>query len=89
MNKKWSEMTVFYKMLLVLRLIVSLLAVLFAVLQLTNVWENANHVAIPLVGVIFLLQAIWEWNVSRRRSIFSLSAFFLIVAFSFAVWFVK
>ncbi len=87
MNQKWNEMTAFSKTLLVIRLIVSFFVIFFAVLQLTQVWEHANHVAIPLVGVVFLVQAMGEWKSSRRRSVFSFLIFAVIACFSVAVWF--
>ena len=86
MNQKWKEMTAFSKTLLVIRLIVSFFVIFFAVLQLAQVWNHANHIAIPLVGVLFLVQAIGEWKVSRRRSVFIFFAFLIIACFSVAVW---
>lgn len=87
MNQKWKEMKAFSKTLLVIRLMVSLLVIFFAVLQLTKVWERANHVAIPLVGVVFLVQGMGEWKSSRRRSVFSFFTCFVILCFSLGVWF--
>lgn len=86
MNTKWSEMNEKDKALLIARLIFSVVAVVFAILQLTDVWKDANMVAIPSVGVVMLLQAIQEWNIRRRSAIFGFWVAGFIFACTVMIW---
>ena len=61
-RKKWSEMTAASKVILLLRIIISILVVIMATLQLTGTWDHALNYAIPLVGVVLFLQSIMEWK---------------------------
>lgn len=89
MKLGWNQMTSFQKILLVLRMIFAFLVVFFGFLQLTNVCSDANHVAIPLFGVIMLLQAISDWKISKRVFWVDIILFLLIFACSFTIWFLK
>lgn len=89
MSLKWKEMNRKNRILLVLRLVLSLVTICFALLQLTDVWKDANLVAVPLVGAVMLVQGIEEWSCSRRRGVFSLTVGVFIFLCSIVIWFGK
>lgn len=89
MSLKWKEMNRKNRILLVLRLVLSLVTICFALLQLTDVWKDANLVAVPLVGAVMLVQGIEEWSRSRRRGVFSLTVGVFIFLCSIVIWFGK
>lgn len=70
------------KFLFILRLTVSILVILFALIQILGIWDKAIYVAAPLVGVVMLIQALQEWKKSRGLAIISLicAAFIFICA---------
>ena len=70
------------KILFVIRIIVSILVIIFTMLQLLKVWNKAIYVAVPLMGILLLFQSIQEWKKNRGVSIFILicSLFILICA---------
>lgn len=57
------------RILTVLRMIVSVLTIVFSLLRLLHVWENATFVAIPLLGVLMLIQGLQEWKRNRTSAI--------------------
>jgi len=68
MKIKWNEKTTADKIMLVLRIIISFVVLVGAVLQLTGVWDNALNVAVPLLSVLILIQAIQEHKEQKKAS---------------------
>ena len=68
MKTKWSEKSTSDKILLVLRIIVSIAVLIGAALQLTGVWDKALSVAIPLLSVLILIQSIQEHREQKKAS---------------------
>ena len=70
------------KVLFIIRIIASILVIIFGMLQLLGVWNKAIYVAEPLLGVVLLIQSIQEWKTNRGVSIFVLicSLFIFICA---------
>ena len=68
MKIKWNEKTTVDKIMLVLRIIISFVVLVGAVLQLTGVWDNALNVAVPLLSVLILIQAIQEHKEQKKTS---------------------
>lgn len=85
-RKKWSEMTAASKVILLLRIIISILVVIMATLQLTGTWDHALNYAIPLVGVVLFLQSIMEWKTNRIAAITGLVCAAFVWACTVAVW---
>ena len=68
MKIKWNEKTTADKIMLVLRIIISFVVLVGAVLQFTGVWDNALNVAVPLLSVLILIQAIQEHKEQKKAS---------------------
>jgi len=67
---------------MVISILVSLSAVVLAVLQIFDVWDQAINIIMPLMGVTMLCQAYMQWNTSRKVAYFSIgtAAFIFICA---------
>ena len=89
MKAKWSEKTFAEKTLVVLRMIVSLVVIVFAALQLSGVWDGAINYAVPLVGVQLLVTSIQEWKQNRVSSIVGFVCAVFVFTCAVAVFFVK
>lgn len=89
MKTNLKEKSTVDKIMLILRIITSIVVVVFASLQLFGVWEQAINFAAPLMGVILLIQSIQEWKQHRGVAGFSLSAAVFIFGCSIVVWFAK
>ena len=66
MKTKLNEKSTADKIMLVLRVVISLVVLVAAVLQITGVWDKALNVAIPLLSVLILIQSIQEHNSTRK-----------------------
>lgn len=54
-RKKWKEIDLKYRIALMVQMVTSVAVVVLAILQLTGIWEGANNVAIPLLGVMLII----------------------------------
>lgn len=68
MRTKWNEKSVVDKILLVLRIVISVVVLVGAALQLTGVWDKALNVSIPLLSVLILIQSIQEHKEQKKAS---------------------
>ena len=68
MKTKWNEKSTADKVLLILRIIVSIAVLIGAALQLLGVWDKALNVAIPLLSVLILIQSIQEHKEQKKAS---------------------
>ena len=68
MKTKWNEKSTADKVMLVLRVVISVVVLVGAVLQITGVWDKALNVAIPLLSVLILIQSIQEHREQKRAS---------------------
>ena len=66
MKTKWNEKPTADKIMLVLRVVISLVVLVAAVLQITGVWDKALNVAIPLLSVFILIQSIQEHKEQKK-----------------------
>ena len=85
--KKWNERPQAEKFMLVVRVVASLLVVVFATLQLLGVWDKAINLAAPLMGIVLLIQSAQEWKQHRGVAIFVLCAALFIFGCAIVVWF--
>ena len=68
MKTKWSEKSAIDKIMLALRIIISVVVLAGAALQITGVWDKALNVAIPLLSVLILIQSIQEHREQKKAS---------------------
>lgn len=68
MKTKWNEKSTADKTMLVLRIVISIVVLIGAVLQITGVWDKALNVAIPLLSVLILIQSIQEHREQKKAS---------------------
>ena len=68
MKSKWNEKSTADKIMLILRIVISIVVLIGAVLQITGVWDKALNVAIPLLSVLILIQSIQEQKENRKAS---------------------
>jgi len=68
MKTKWNEKSTAGKIMLVLRIIISVVVLAGATLQITGVWDKALNVAIPLLSVLILIQSIQEHREQKKAS---------------------
>ena len=68
MKSKWNEKSTADKIMLILRIVISIVVLIGAVLQITGVWDKALNVAIPLLSVLILTQSIQEHKVQKKAS---------------------
>ena len=87
MKRKWTEMPVADKFMLIVRIVASILVVAFAALQLLGVWDKAINLAAPLMGIVLLIQSAQEWKQYRSVAKFGLCAALFIFGCAIVVWF--
>lgn len=68
MKTKWNEKSTADKVMLVLRVVISVVVLVSASLKLLNIWDNALIVAIPLLSVLILIQSIQEHRNHKKTS---------------------
>ncbi len=57
------------RILTVIRLIASSLTIIFSLLRLLHVWDQATFIAIPMLGVLMLTMGLQEWKRNRTSAI--------------------
>ena len=68
MKTKWNEKSNADKIMLILRIVISIVVLVGAALQITGVWNKALNVAIPLLSVLILIQSIQEHKEQKKAS---------------------
>ncbi len=68
MKTKWNEKSTADKVLLILRIIVSIAVLIGAALQLMGVWDRALNIAVPLLSALLLIQSIQEQKENKKAS---------------------
>lgn len=69
---KWSEKSTFDKVFKIVITFCSALMILFAMLQLLGIWENAALAYLPLACVNMLFSTVFYWKTSRSTAIINL-----------------
>ena len=87
MKRKWRDLSQVDKFMLSVRMVASILVVIFAALQLLGVWDKAINLAAPLMGTVLLIQSVQEWKKQRGVAIFGLCAALFIFGCAIVVWF--
>ena len=78
MKKTWKESSALDKFIIIFSVIVSLAVVVFAILQIFNVWDKAINLCCPLLGVVMLCHAYIECNTRRKIAYFCTALFILV-----------
>ena len=68
MKTKWSEKSTADKIMLVLRIVISVVVLAGAILQITGIWDKALNVSVPLLSVLILIQSIQEHKEQKKAS---------------------
>lgn len=87
MAKKWNETPTSNKIMSIVRIIASICVTIFAALQLFGVWDKAINLAIPLMGMVLLIQSIQEWKQHRGIAILGLCTALFIFGCTIMAWF--
>ena len=89
MMKIWKEASVSQKTVSVVSVIFGLAVVVLAMLQILDVWNQAIHIFVPLMGVINLCLAYLQWNASRKIAYINLFTSAFIFVCAIVVFFIK
>ena len=84
-----KEVSALHKVVFVISIISSLAVVVWAVLQIFDIWNQAINISMPLMGVTMLCQAYMQWNNSRKVAYFSLCVAAFIFVCAIVVFFIK
>jgi len=87
MKAKQKDIPASHKIVSAVSILISILVVLFALLQLFNVWEKSINICIPLLGAVNSCQAYLQWNTNRKLAYFSIAIAALIFLCSIAAFF--
>ena len=87
--KNWNEKTKIEKILIIMRIIISIIVLLASIIQLLGIYDKAINVAVPLLGALMLVQSIQEWKTSRVVAIHGLCSAIFIFICSFVVFLIK
>ena len=68
MKTKWNEKSTADKVLLILRIVISVVVLAGAALQLLGVWDRALNIAVPLLSALILIQSIQEQKENKKVS---------------------
>lgn len=89
MKTAWDPKTKQGKLLFALRTAASAGAFVCALLRLFRVWDRGVDVAIPLLGIALLIQAVQDWKQNRFEAILVFCAALFIFVSSTVVWFME
>ncbi len=80
--RTWTERPLYAKIAAMIGMIASIGVIVFVILGLTGVMENADNIFMPLLGVLMLTQGIREWKNSKITAFlsFAVAVFITIVA---------
>ncbi len=83
----WRERPLTVKIAMIIGMIASIGGIVFAVLGLTGVMENADNIYMPLMGVTMIAQGIREWKTSKITAVFSFAVAIFIAIVACVKWF--
>jgi len=89
MKSKWKDVSLLHKIVLIISIIASLSVIVFAVLQIFDIWNQAINICIPLMEITMLCQAYIQWNTSRKVAYFSIGTAVFIFICAIVVFFIK
>ena len=86
---KWNEKSTFNKVGSVAVILCSVLIIIFAMLQLLGIWENAVLAYMPLACVNMLFFTVSYWKTNRGTAVFNLVAAVFVLLCTVVIVFVK
>ncbi len=90
MKNSWKSMSLFEKIVWTAALAASVAVIVLSLLKLFDVTDvGTTNWALPLMGILMLLQCAREWKRSKSTAIFSLCAAVFIFVCSAVVFFLK
>lgn len=87
MKKKILQMSPAQRVLFLLQFLISAAVIIFSMLQLLGFLDFGQAIAVPLLGLLELLQGIREWKQSRSMAVISFAVAGFVFACTAAVWF--
>lgn len=67
--------------MLIARMVACILVIVSALLQILKIYNRAIYISAPLLGIVFFISSIQEWEKSRGVAIFHIiSAAILLIA---------
>ena len=89
MKSKWKDTPLSHKIVTIISILTSLSVVVFAVLQIFDIWNQAINICVPLMGITLLCQSYIQWNVSRKVAYFSIGSAVFVFICAIVVFFIK
>ena len=89
MKSKWKDAPLSHKIVTIISILTSLSVVVFAVLQIFDIWNQAINICVPLMGITLLCQSYIQWNVSRKVAYFSIGSAVFVFICAIVVFFIK
>jgi len=83
----WQERPLYAKIAAIIGIIASIGVIVFVILGLTGVMENADNIFMPLLGVLMLTQGIREWNHSKTTAVLSIAVAIFVAIVACMKWF--
>lgn len=87
--KNWNDKTNAEKVLIIMRIIISIIVLIASIVQLLGIYNKAINLAVPLLGLLLLVQSIQEWKASRGVAILGFCSAIFIFICSFVVFFMS
>ena len=75
------------KIMLIIRIVLSVLVIILALLQISGTVDQAIDYAVPLLGVYLLILSVQEWKQNRGSAILSICLALFIFIVTYIVWF--
>ena len=88
MQKKWKDLPKVHIIVAIVSIILSILVIIFAMLQLCQVSDKAINICVPLLGVVNLCQAYLQWKNSKKAAYFCIGTAIFIFICSFVIFFI-
>lgn len=89
MKENWNKKSKVEKVLIIMRIIISIVVIVAAMLQLLKVYDKAINLAVPLLGVLLIVQSIQEWKTNRGVAILGVCSAIFIFICSFVAFFMN
>ena len=87
MKKRRNERTKLEKSLVISRTVVSLIIIYASTMKLLNIWPKGLTIAIPLFGVYYILETIYNWKTDKDKAALYFFMAIIFIAVSCAVIF--
>lgn len=89
MKSKWKSEPLSHRIVAIICIVVSILVVVFAVLQICEIMDQEINIVVPLLGVIMLCEAYLQWETNRKIAYLNIGAAVFVFICSVAVLFIN